>query len=286
MYRGFPGKSARPGPQGNAGPQGIRGEVGETGPTGPTGHDGATGPTGPSGPAGATGAAATIAVGTVMSGGYGEAAITNAGTDTAAVFDFVLPQGPTGPDGETGPTGPPSINRTMIAFASTHGPSVRTNASGQSLNAAPLGFAFGSAAYTADLSAEGNVNLYTTRDRQFAFSIPYDCTVENIYITCGPWDAQTAPPNGSLIPVVQLFRADAGDNIFTPITETKVMTIGLIGTNPAGTMTTGSLTNIGTPLSAGDRILIVGMLETTGTSALTRSMYIHFTGGISLLFSS
>jgi hypothetical protein len=57
------------------------------------------------GPTGATGPA-TISVGTVSSTGpTGTASITNSGTSTVGVFDFVLKQGPTGATGPTGTSG-------------------------------------------------------------------------------------------------------------------------------------------------------------------------------------
>jgi len=59
------------------------------------------------GSGGGSGETATIAVGTVTTGDAGTAAsITNAGTDTAAVFNFVIPRGDTGVTGATGATGP------------------------------------------------------------------------------------------------------------------------------------------------------------------------------------
>lgn len=71
------------------------------------GPQGPTGPTGPQGPSG------TISVGTVTTGAAGSSAsVTNAGTSTAAVFNFTIPrgdtgaQGPQGIQGETGPIGP------------------------------------------------------------------------------------------------------------------------------------------------------------------------------------
>ena len=112
-------------PQGATGPQGIQGITGPTGPqgiqgitgpTGPQGIQGITGPTGPQGIQGATGAdgaAATVAIGTVTTAQPGaQAEVTNSGTPSAAVFDFVIPQGATGPQGIqgiTGPTGPQGI---------------------------------------------------------------------------------------------------------------------------------------------------------------------------------
>lgn len=56
---------------------------------------------------GGSGTSATIAVGTVTTGEPGtEAAVTNAGTESAAVFNFVIPRGNTGATGATGSTGP------------------------------------------------------------------------------------------------------------------------------------------------------------------------------------
>lgn len=50
------------------------------------------------GPQGVPGESATVAVGTVAGGT--EASVTNSGTNTDAVLDFVLPQGPQGPAGD------------------------------------------------------------------------------------------------------------------------------------------------------------------------------------------
>lgn len=92
------------GPIGPQGPQGVQGPQGEVGPKGDTGATGATGPQGPAGSPGADGAAATIKIGTVTSGAA--ASVTNSGTTSAAVFDFVLPKGDKGEKGDTGATGP------------------------------------------------------------------------------------------------------------------------------------------------------------------------------------
>ena len=61
---------------------------------GPKGNPGDKGETGATG---APGTAATINVGTVTTSAYGTTAqVTNSGTETAAVFDFVIPQGKPG----------------------------------------------------------------------------------------------------------------------------------------------------------------------------------------------
>ena len=114
--QGATGPTGPQGIQGATGPTGPQGIQGMTGPTGPQGIQGATGPTGPQGIQGATGAdgtAATVAIGTVTTAQPGaQAEVTNSGTPSAAVFDFVIPQGATGPQGIqgiTGPTGPQGI---------------------------------------------------------------------------------------------------------------------------------------------------------------------------------
>jgi microcystin-dependent protein len=108
-------------PAGVQGAQGVQGNPGATGSQGPPGNTGATGSQGPTGPAGP---AATIAAGTTTTGAAGtNAAVTNVGSSSAAVFNFTIPQGiqgvqgaqgnpgatgatgSQGPAGATGPTG-------------------------------------------------------------------------------------------------------------------------------------------------------------------------------------
>lgn len=72
---------------------------------------------GPQGEQGVQGEAATIRVGTVISGTVPE--VTNSGTEQDAIFDFVLQQGPQGsrgpqgPQGETGPAGQNGADATV-----------------------------------------------------------------------------------------------------------------------------------------------------------------------------
>ena len=62
---------------------------------------------GEGGSSGEAGTAATIEVGTVTTGEAGSSAsVTNSGTTSAAVFDFVIPRGDKGEKGDTGPQGP------------------------------------------------------------------------------------------------------------------------------------------------------------------------------------
>ena len=91
------------GATGAAGAQGPKGDKGDAGPTGPQGNTGPKGDTGLQGPAGA---AATIAVGTVTTGAAGTAvSVTNAGTASAAKFNFTIPRGADGKNGTNGTNG-------------------------------------------------------------------------------------------------------------------------------------------------------------------------------------
>lgn len=84
-------------PRGDKGDKGDKGDTGDTGPQGPAGADGQDG---------APGAAATISVGTVTaSEPGGDPEVTNVGSTSAAVFNFVLPRGATGPQGPAGADG-------------------------------------------------------------------------------------------------------------------------------------------------------------------------------------
>jgi hypothetical protein len=77
-----------------------------------------TGPAGETGPPGANGAAATIAVGTVTTGAPGSSAtVVNAGTSSAAIFNFTIPEGATGADGPAGADGKTILNGTGVPSA-------------------------------------------------------------------------------------------------------------------------------------------------------------------------
>lgn len=80
--------------------------VANTGPQGPAGEAGPAGSTGADGEPGADGQAATVSVGKVTTGEAGsDASVTNTGTSSAAVLDFVIPKGDKGDDGSGGSGG-------------------------------------------------------------------------------------------------------------------------------------------------------------------------------------
>lgn len=82
------------------GDKGDKGDTGATGAQGPRGIQGEQGERGVQGAQGPAGNAATITIGNVTTSAPGTAAqVTNRGTSSAAVLDFVLPKGKDGADG-------------------------------------------------------------------------------------------------------------------------------------------------------------------------------------------
>ena len=89
--KGDPGEKGDKGDRGEQGAQGIQGPRGVQGEQGERGVQGAQGP---------AGNAATITIGNVTTSAPGTAAnVTNSGTSSAVVLDFVLPKGKDGADG-------------------------------------------------------------------------------------------------------------------------------------------------------------------------------------------
>ena len=104
--KGEQGQRGEQGAQGIQGPRGIQGEQGERGVQGaqgiqgPRGIQGEQGERGVQGAQGPAGNAATITIGSVTTSAPGTSAnVTNSGTSSAAVLDFVLPKGKDGADG-------------------------------------------------------------------------------------------------------------------------------------------------------------------------------------------
>jgi hypothetical protein len=105
------------------------------------------GSVGPSGPAGASGSAATLTLGTVTTGAAGtQAEVTNAGTISAAVLNFTIPQGAIGPAGSgSGGVGAISLLSMYHAvsfssfYYSVNSPTSSLAEKGQILTWVPLG---------------------------------------------------------------------------------------------------------------------------------------------------
>lgn len=125
--RGIQGEKGETGERGATGPQGAKGDKGDAftyadftseqlaalkGPKGDTGAKGDTGERGPQGlqgepgATGAAGTAATIKVGTVSTGNAGSAvSVTNSGTSSEVILNFVIPKGDKGDQGQQGDIG-------------------------------------------------------------------------------------------------------------------------------------------------------------------------------------
>jgi len=119
------------------GPKATGGWGSATSLVGPPGATGATGATG------SPGAAATVAVGTTTTGAAGSSAsVINAGTSSAAILNFTIPQGATGntgPAGATGATGSAATIAVGTVTTGAAGSSVSVTNSGTS-SAAVLNF--------------------------------------------------------------------------------------------------------------------------------------------------
>lgn len=86
-------------------------------PTGQNGTNGRDGVDGQDGRDGVDGAAATIAIGSTTTGQAGtSASVTNSGTSSAAILDFVIPRGADGADGTDGTNG----RNTFIKYSATN----------------------------------------------------------------------------------------------------------------------------------------------------------------------
>jgi hypothetical protein len=128
---------------------GVNQAPGSTAPSGNTltgtGPAGATGSTGPAGAAGPAGSAATIAPGTTSTGAPGtNANVTNAGTPSAAVFNFTIPAGQTGAVGAQGPQGTPGAT----GATGSQGPAGATGSQGPSGAAGINAYTITSAQFT------------------------------------------------------------------------------------------------------------------------------------------
>lgn len=182
------------GEKGATGPQGIQGEKGDAftyadfteeqlaglkgakGDKGDKGDAGAKGEQGPKGLKGESGTAATITIGSVSAGTA--AKVTNSGTSTAAVFDFVIPRGEkgerglqglqgvsgekgdTGPQGDVGPQGPQGKQGATGAAATIEIGTVSTGAAGSNASVVNRGTANNAVFdFTLPRGADGGVTV-------------------------------------------------------------------------------------------------------------------------------
>lgn len=177
-----------------------------------------------------------------------------------------------------------AASRTIIPFASGHAPSVACGSDGKSTYAAPLGYAFSSPSYTVQIAADGTFDLSKYDNREFAFSAPFDCILENIYVTSSIWGSVNIANGTTVYPYIMVYRAPASSLKFSPVWESKTKpSIALTGSVRSDGVFPGSVDDIGTELSAGDRLIIAGHLESSGTGSLAYTIFTYFTGGMSII---
>ena len=195
--QGSQGVAGPTGAQGPKGDKGDKGDTGATGATGPTGATGATGPQGPKGDKGDTGAAgatgadgtsATVAAGTTTTGAAGSSAsVTNVGTSSAAVFDFVIPRGNTGATGFVAQASTPSstdvlwLDTDADGIAGPQGPKGDTGATGPAGLIDSPGFITGEY-YSAPAGSPGSVTMDKDRTTYLPVYIPQSVTIDRIAV--------------------------------------------------------------------------------------------------------
>lgn len=295
------------GEQGIQGPQGIRGDKGATG------EKGEIGPTGAQGERGADGTSVTILgrypthkelIDAHASGHIGDSYIighdlfvwsenehswVNVGA-IQGVTGATGMQGATGPQGERGmqgvqgirgEKGEPSIG-TILPFISGYAPIVRSDRQGNSINASPIITALGT--YAQSLSIQNDQSLHMEEcDPQLFFSIPIDCTIQNIYASFTTYSDIHIPSNIEIFPVFQVYHATYDSCIFYPIRETLVQPLhGFKGTITKNAVVFAYLHKVNIPLQAGERISLITRLQTQGIGDVSMSYRMYVSGGINL----
>ncbi|MDE7329763.1 MAG: collagen-like protein [Clostridia bacterium] len=253
--------------------------TGATGVTGPTGVTGATGATGVTGVTGPTGISASVVVGTTDTGEPGTAAIvTNSGTATNVVLNFVIPRGATGvtgADGVIGATGPTGATGVAGATGPTGATGVAgvtgpTGATGVAGVTGPTG-ATGVAGATGPTGATGVTGPTGTADLN-AYGGLYNTTPQTLNLTIG---GTTQLPITATMPLKNV--------AYTPANSITVGTTGVYEINyfsnvsaALGTTVTMSVRRNGTaiPQATISRVLSVGV-----SSLYSGSFIIALTAG-------
>ena len=222
------GAKGATGPTGPTGATGVTGATGATGPTGPAGATGATGPTGPTGPTGEDGTAATLAVGNVTTGDPDDSAsVTNSGTSTSALLDFVIPRGATGATGVTGATGATGATGVTGATGATGSVPLET----LTTYTTPTSPVTSGNALDFDQNAtiNGTAIAHTAGSQDVTISEPgtYFATYSG---TASPASGQSVPAANNLLFTLNgtALTGAAAQHVFTTASETAPQTMSLV----------------------------------------------------------
>lgn len=153
---------------------------------------------------------------------------------------------------------------------------LRSDSSGNSTNVILIG----SGKYSGNTLNLTNGSFTQTTSYLYSFIMPYDATLQNIYLTVnyssnGTWDP---PTESTFTPYVALATA-TDNNLFTIISETITsIEESFVGGNtyPANTHHSGSQEGLGISIPAGTKVALVGGLN--GSTALSGAFI--FRGGL------
>lgn len=272
------GSTGVAGETGSAGPTGSTGEMGLTGPTGVAGEIGSTGPTGLAGEIGST----------EPTGSTGEIGPTGSTGSTGEVG----PTGATGVAGETGPTGPAGTTGPdrsgILPFAIDEDlANVSTDTLGNPSIVQFVGFEANPILSGSPVELQpgdwdnGTITFNWNNYDQFyrsCFVMPYDATVENIYVIFGAKFQLYLEDGVILHPFVELALMTSdipgqmtGEIVFTVLPDTVVYSEpfeappggGLV---PKYTLKRGSKTDISTVIPAGSLVGIIIGCSAEGTT--------------------
>ncbi len=232
--------------------------IGPTGPRGPTGATGANGRTGATGSTGATGVAgATGATGrTGATGSTGSTGATGATGITGA----------TGSTGATGATGAAALGA-IIPYASGLPIALTTTTGGIVGTVGLVGFGNSTSGLT---PVAGSIDLTGAPGNalDFAFSMPRDGTITSIAAFFSNTVALSLV--GTTVTVTaDVYTSTTPDNTFTIVPGTTVtLTPPLTGVLSIGTTSSGIISGLNIPLTAGTRVLVVFSITASGTTLI------------------
>ena len=228
------------GPTGEAGATGTTGATGATGSTGTTGATGPTGATGDVGPAGPTGA------------------------DGATGADGST--GPTGATGVTGPTGATGSSGAGAILSSSSGqPAISTTIAGGLVGTVAVLPLSGSASDSSVSVVAGTIDLTGITTGQ---PLARDGTITAV-TGFASLTVPLALVGTTVTQTVSVWQSTTPDNVYTQIPGTEVtLAPALTGVVAIGTISSGILTGLSIPVTAGTNLIVVYSTTAAGVSLI------------------